>query len=161
MDIVFEKIPETAEELKALTYASLAEPEYGAALFLAAMMNYKDNRDQAILMLEFLKGPGGVSEFEKQFLKDRLEGKDYVVRSFFNGTSPDNDYAPAVPYTISLSRRDDTLSEGRISVFMNSSGADSPRYIRMRLKPSSGQWFIEEQFILSDIRIPKSMDEWA
>ena len=161
MDIVTPNIPASLEELKALPYASLSEPEYGAALFVIAMMNYKDNRVQAVSMLEFLKGPGGVSEFEKQFLKDRLEGKDHVVRSFFAGTSPDNDYTPSMPYTISLARRDDTLSEGRISVFMNSSGADSPRYIRMRLKPSSGQWFIEEQFILSDIRIPKSMDEWA
>ncbi|MCR4687924.1 MAG: hypothetical protein K5745_00060 [Saccharofermentans sp.] len=161
MDIVLDKIPDSLEELKALPYASLSEPEYGAALFVCAMTNYKDNKDTAISMLEFLKGPAGVSMFEKQFINDRLNGKDYVVRSFFSGTSPDNDYTPAMPYTISLAKREDTMQDGRIDVYLTSTGADSKRYIRMRLKPSTNQWFIEEQFILSDIRIPKSMDEWA
>ncbi len=161
MDIIFDTIPSTLDEFKALPYASLSEPEYGSALFVIAMMNYRDNKETALSMLEYLKGPSGVSEFERQFLSDRLNGKDYVVRSFFAGTSPDNDYTPSMPYTISLARRDDTAASGRISVFMRSSGADSARYIRMRLKPSANQWFIEEQFILSDIRIPKSQDEWA
>ena len=31
----------------------------------------------------------------------------------------------------------------------------------MRHKPSTNQWFVEEQLILSMIRKPKSQDEWA
>ena len=88
MTISFEKIPATLDELKALPEAGLKEPEYGAALFIAAMMNYKDDPDLAISMLEFLKGPGGVSPFEKQFLKDRLgDGK---ARSELDGVKKEN-----------------------------------------------------------------------
>lgn len=162
MNISFEKIPLTLDELKAMPEASLKEPEFGAALFVAAMMNYKDNPDTAISMLEYLKGPAGVSVYEKQFIRDRLsDGKEYVVRSYFAGTSPENDYTPSVPYTVCPEKDAASEEGGRIRVFMRSSGADSPRMIRMRLKASTGEWFIEEEMILSDIRIPKSMDPWA
>ena len=86
MNISFASLPSNLDELKALPEASLKEPEYGAALFVIAMMNYKNDPATAISMLEFLKGPGGVSEYEKQFIKDRLsDGKEYVVRSYFAG----------------------------------------------------------------------------
>lgn len=162
MNISFDRIPASLDELKAMPEASLKEPEFGAALFVAAMMNYKANPDLAISMLEFLKGPGGVSVYEKQFIKDRLSGgKEYVIRSYFSGSSPDNDYTPSVPFTVCPEKDASSESDGRIRVFMRSSGADSPRMIRMRLKPSTGEWFIEEEMILSDIRIPKSSDPWA
>lgn len=162
MNISFASIPSNLDELKALPEASLKEPEYGAALFVIAMMNYKNDPATAILMLEFLKGPGGVSEYEKQFIKDRLsDGKEYVVRSYFAGTSPENDYTPSIPYTVIPEKDAASEDNGRIRVFMRSSGADSPRMIKMRLKASTGEWFIEEEMILSDIRIPKSSDPWA
>ena len=162
MTISFERIPATLDELKALPEASLKEPEFGAALFVAAMMNYKDDPATAISMLEFLKGPAGVSEYEKQFIKDRLsDGKEYVVRSYFAGTSPENDYTPSVPYSVTPERELSFEENGRARIFMKSSGADSPRMIKMRLKASTGEWFIEEELILSDIRIPKNMDPWA
>ena len=162
MIISFASLPSNVTELKALPEASLKEPEYGAALFVTAMMRYKDDPAAAISMLEFLKGPGGVSEYEKQFIKDRLsDGKEYVVRSYFAGTSPENDYTPSMPYTV-IPEKDAALEDnGRIRVFMRSSGADSPRMIKMRLKASTGEWFIEEEMILSDIRIPRSQDAWA
>ena len=162
MTISFERIPATLDELKALPEASLKQPEFGAALFVAAMMNYKDDPATAISMLEFLKGPAGVSEYEKQFIKDRLsDGKEYVVRSYFAGTSPENDYTPSVPYSVTPERELSFEENGRARIFMKSSGADSPRMIKMRLKASTGEWFIEEELILSDIRIPKNMDPWA
>ena len=162
MTISFERIPATLDELKALPEASLKEPEFGAALFVAAMMNYQDDPATAISMLEYLKGPAGVSEYEKQFIKDRLsDGKEYVVRSYFAGTSPENNYTPSVPYAVTPEKEADSEQDGRVRVFMRSSGADSPRMMKMRLKASTGEWFIEEEMILSDIRIPKEMDPWA
>lgn len=162
MTISFDRIPATLDELKALPEASLKEPEFGAALFVAAMMNYKDDPAAAISMLEFLKGPAGVSEYEKQFIRDRLsDGKEYVVRSYFAGTSPENNYMPSVPFTVTPEKDAASEQDGRVRVFMRSSGADSPRMIKMRLKASTGEWFIEEEMILSDIRIPKDMDPWA
>ena len=46
MDISFDKLPVSLEELMALPYASLNEPEYSAALFVAVMMNYSKDKEQ-------------------------------------------------------------------------------------------------------------------
>ena len=40
-------------------------------------------------------------------------------------------------------------------------GADSEREIRMRLKPSEGKWYMEDQMLLAMIRVPVSKDDWA
>ena len=161
MTITFEKLPDNLEELKAMPQASLDQPEYGAALFVAVMMHYMVNKEETFEMLDFLNGPYEVTPFQKQFLADRMADGDYVVRSFFNGTSPDNDYTPSMPYTIETEKGFDHEIDGRMRIFLKSSGADSKRYITMRHKPSTNQWFVEEQLILSMIRKPKSQDEWA
>lgn len=51
--------------------------------------------------------------------------------------------------------------EGYVRLDIKSSGADSPRQVKLRLKPSTGQWFLWEQYLLSDIRIPVEEDPWA
>ena len=42
MTISFDKIPSNLDELKAMPEASLKEPEFGAALFVAAMIRLSD-----------------------------------------------------------------------------------------------------------------------
>jgi hypothetical protein len=44
---------------------------------------------------------------------------------------------------------------------VKSSGADQPREFKLRLMPSTGQWFINDILALGDIRIPVSDDPWA
>lgn len=44
---------------------------------------------------------------------------------------------------------------------MKSTGADTEREVRLRLKKSTGQWFLNEEYLLPDIRVPKSADPWA
>jgi len=46
-------------------------------------------------------------------------------------------------------------------LLMQSSGADSPRWITMRYKPSTNQWFLWEHQLLADIRTSVSADPWA
>lgn len=161
MIIEFGKLPENLNELKVMPQASLNEPEFAAALFPAVMMHYSVNKEETYEMLEFLKGPYGLSTYEKQFLSDRMADGDHVVRSFFNGTSPENDYTPSMPYTIVTERGFEKETDGRMKIFMTSSGADSKRHIMLRHKVSTNQWFIEDQMILSMIRPPKSQDPWA
>ena len=162
MTITFNKLPDNLNELKAMPEASLSEPEYTAALFVAVMMHYSVNKEETYEMLEFLKGPYGLSTYEKQFLADRMAGgQEYVVRSFFNGTSPDNDYTPSMPYTIETERGYEQELDGRMKIFLRSSGADTKRHILLRHKPSTNQWFVEDQMLLAMIRTPKSQDPWA
>ena len=115
-------------------------------------------------MLEFLHGPKGLSVFDKQFLADRFRDKDYVPRSYLAGATPQNGYTPAMPYTVTVfenpySRAN--FAEGYLTLHIRSGGADSPRQIKLRNKPSTGQWFLWEQFLLSDIRPPAAADPWA
>lgn len=113
-------------------------------------------------MLDFLKGPEPVSPFEKQFIRDRLVGKEYKVLSFFAGTSPENGYKPSMPYTITVSENPYSYAqENWATLYVKSSGADSERPIKLRKKPSTGQWFINDIQCLADIKVPVSEDPWA
>ena len=161
MIIEFDRLPGNLDELMAMPQASLNQPDYGAALFLAVMMHYTVDKEETYKMLEFLKGPYGISTYEKQFLADRMADGAHVVRSFFKGTSPDNDYTPSLPYMIETDRGFDQEIDGRMKIFLTSSGADSKRHILLRHKVSTDQWFIEDQMLLSMIRTPKSQDPWA
>lgn len=162
MKVVFEKLPQSLEEMKACSYGALTRPEYAPALFLCAMIVYPQNKEEALKMVEYLKGPEGLSEYEKQFLKDRMQGQEYVPYSFFAGASVKNHYTPSLPYTLEFqtvptSFPDDTHA----TLYIHSAGADSPRNASMRLKPSTGQWFLSQQMLLANIRIPEDIDPWA
>ena len=52
-------------------------------------------------------------------------------------------------------------SQGYLTLWLSSGGADSPRQVRLRTKPSTGQWFLVEQMLMVGIRTPVSQDPWA
>ena len=158
----FNAIPRSVEELKALPEADLSTPFKTCALTMLVLLNYESNVDATIEMLNFLKGPEPMNPFQIQFLRDRLKGKEYVARSFFEGTSPANNYVPSEPFKITVFDNPYSYPEaGWATLHMNSSGADSPRQIKCRLKPSTNQWFLVENLALSDIRTPVAADPWA
>lgn len=165
VDIVFNTMPTSLADIKALKYADLKDPNGVAALVVVALNVYTQNRDEGIAMLNFLKGPNPLNPSEIQFINNRfMDGKNYVPRSFFNGATPDNDYTPSAPYTIKVMENPysrDQLNEGYLVLHLQSGGADSVRQVKLRTKPSTGEWFLWEQFLLSDIRQPKSADPWA
>ena len=157
----FNKLPTSVEELMSLPEAALSTPFMTAALTVAVLANYENDKQATFAMLDVLHGPSPLTPSTKQFLLDRLGGKMYVVRSYFGGTSPANDYTPAEPFTVTV--KDNPYSydnEGYVKLFMHSSGADSDREIVLRRKGE--QWMLwDEKFLLGDIRIPKSADPWA
>lgn len=163
MEIIFKKLPTNPEELKACEYSSLEKPEYTAALFLAAMKVYPQNKEAAHAMIQFLQGPRELSNYDKQFLRDRMMSKgSYVVDSYFKGATVENGYTPTEPYTVTVTENPYSYAnEGYAKLFIASSGADSPRPIIMRLKPSTGEWFLWEQLLLAGIREPATEDPWA
>jgi len=104
----------------------------------------------------------GFSQSEKQFLQDRLRGKGYKPRSFFAGATPENAYSPTMPYSITVSENPYSFyNENWATLYVTSGGADTPRQIKLRKKPSTGQWFLNEIQCLADIRVPKEEDPWA
>ncbi len=163
--VTFQNFPVNLEQLKAMPEAALTKPEETAALTVAVLCLYPVEPEAAFEMLNFLSGPKELGVPDKQRLVDRFRGKPYVANSYFAGATVDNNYEPTQPYQITLmenSHSRDTLNEGYLALFIQSAGADSPRPITLRNKPSTGQWFVYDyQSLLVDIRIPKAADPWA
>ncbi|MBQ7265333.1 MAG: hypothetical protein IJS61_04465 [Firmicutes bacterium] len=156
----FTAIPENTEQLQALKEAELTSPFATAALSVLVLCNYEKDKEKTIEMLNFLKGPQPLSVYETQFLRDRLSGKGYKTFSFFEGSSPENNYTPTQPYTITVFDNPYSYdNEGYAKIYMHSSGADSDRYLSLRRK--GDKWYVWEIFYLSDIRVPQKDDPWA
>ena len=62
--ITFEKLPANVEELKQL--ADLSSPFKTAALAVAAFADYENNVDATLEMLNFLRGPRPLSQYDIQ-----------------------------------------------------------------------------------------------
>ncbi len=162
-NIVLPSMPENLAQLQAMPGADLKDPAQVAALTVVALCVYPVNKDACIEMLNYLKGPKPLTAYEIQFLRDRfMDGKDYVPRSYLAGTSPQNNYIPTEPYTVAVHENPYSRdNEGYLVLWLKSSGADSERQITLRNKPSTGEWFLWDQMLLGDIRIPVAADPWA
>lgn len=159
--IVFSSLPTSLEEFKALPQAAMSTPFETAALTVLAFCYYPQNKELSLQMVDFLKGPRPLSGVEKSFIADRFRDSDYVPRSYFEGSTPQNDYTPSEPYTIVVSESPYSYqNENYATLYITSGGADSPRSVQMR-KAKDGKWYLWEQFILVGIRQPDSVDPWA
>ena len=156
----FDSLPASVDELKAI--ADMSTPFKTAALSVLAFAYYEKDEQTAVDMVNFLKGPQPLSNLDKQFIHDRLFEKGYVMRSYFEGTSPENDYAlPEPPYKIEVSDNPYSYTnEHYATLYLKSSGADSLRQITLREK-GDGTWCLWGHTFLGDVRIPKSQDAWA
>ena len=158
----FSALPMSLDDLKALPEASLDSAFKTTALTVLVLCRYETDPSAALEMLDFLKGPEQGSTYEKQFIAERLKGKGYKARSFLAGATPENGYQPTTPYTITVSENPYSFdNENWATLYVTSSGADDPRPIKLRKKPSTGQWFLNDIQCLSDIRVPGAEDPWA
>ena len=158
----FTALPQNVEQLQALPEAALDSAFKTAALTILALCRYEHSPEDAIAMLNFLKGPAEVSGYEKQFIRERLQGKAYIPRSYLGGATPQNGYQPTTPYTVKVSENPYSFdNENWAILYVTSGGADNPRGIKLRQKPSTGQWFLNDIQCLSEIRVPVEEDPWA
>ena len=159
--IVFADIPESLEALEALPQAALSTPFDTAALTVVALSVYPADKELCFRMLDYLRGPRPMNGADKQFIADRFRDKDYVPRSYFGGATPNNDYMPSVPYTVTVKSDPHSYDEqGIAKLFIPSGGADDPRPIKLR-QAKDGKWYLWEQFLLTGIRQPESSNPWA
>ena len=158
----FSAVPETLEQFKALEQARLTTPFDTAALCVLSFCVYKSDKELCFNMLNYLRGPRELSEYEKQFIRDRfMDGKDYIPRSYFDGAVPENDYQPSEPLTLTICDNPYSYqNQGYAKLFLKSGGADSPREIVLRLA-KDGKWYLWDQFLLAGIREPESSNPWA
>ena len=159
----FEALPQTVDELKALPEAALTDVYAVAALSLLALTKFEADRNASIAMLNFLKGPDPLTPMAIQQISDRfMDGKFYKVNSFFEGATPANNYTPSQPYKVKVSSTPYSFdTENWAVLYLHSGGSDSPRPVKLRKKPSTGQWFLVEIQYLGDVRTPVATDKWA
>ena len=160
-EIVFDRLPETLEEFKAMPQAALSTPFQAAAMTVLAFCFYPQNPQLSLDMVNYLRGPRPLSGYEQSFIKDRFRDSDYVPRSYFEGATPQNDYLPQEPYRVRVSENPYSYqNQGYATLYIRSGGADSPRSVQLRLA-KDGKWYLWEQFILVGIRQPESQNPWA
>jgi len=160
--ITFEELPKNADELRKMPQMSQKDPFEVAALVVAVLCRYEESPQDTIDMLNVLRGSRQMSPYDVQFLRDRLAGKGYVPRSYFAGATPENGYQPNIPYTVQISDNLYSYTEsidGYVKLDLRSGGADNPRQVQLRQKGE--QWFLWENFLMSDIRPPKKDDDWT
>ena len=158
----FSTLPESAEQLRALPEAAMDTPFQTAALTVCALCAFAADQAVGTELLNVLRGPRPLSGQDISFIKDRFRGgRTYIPFSYFAGATPDNNYTPSQPYTVTVTSDAHSYDEqGYARLYIASGGADSPRPIKLR-KKADGQWCLWEQYLLTDIRQPKANDPWA
>ena len=132
--VTLQQLPVNLAQLQSMPEADLKSPEKAAALTIAALCVYPVDKEACFEMLNFLHGPKGLSTYDKQFIADRFRDKDYVPRSYFDGATPENNYEPSEPYTLTFFENPysrDNFSEGYITLHIKSGGADSARQVKL------------------------------
>lgn len=159
---IFAKLPTNVDELKAMPEWSLNTGAKAVALTMAVLMNYTKDPEATFAMLDELKGPADVSTYEKNFIKERLNEREYIVPSFFHGATVENNYTPTMPYKVTVTENPYSYDEENYGVlYVRSAGADELRPVKVRKKPSTGQWFLTDVQCLGSIRVPIEQNPWA
>lgn len=158
----FVALPESVEELRSLPEAAMDTPFKTAALTVCALCAFAAVPEIGTQMLNFLRGPRPLNGSDISFIKDRFRGdRSYIIFSYFAGATPENNYTPTQPYTVTVTSDAHSFDEqGYARLYIACGGADSPRPVKLR-KKGDGQWCLWEQYLLTDIRQPKANDPWA
>ena len=129
----FTSLPESLAQMKALPEASLSSPYQTAALTVCALCAYAADKQIGTEMLNFLRGPRPLSGVDISFLNDRFRDGHHVPFSYFQGATPENNYTPSEPYTVTITSNPySDANEGYKKLFIASGGADNPREIVLR-----------------------------
>ena len=155
-------LPDSYEQFIRLAQADLTVPKNTCAMFLLALKLYIENKDMCIDAINFLRGPRPLNNYDIQFLNDRLREKTYLPLAYFDGATPQNNYHPTTPYSVTFTAdpRPQDCEAGYMRLYLTTAGADSPRPIKLRKKDD--KWYLwEYSSILTGIRVPASEDAWA
>lgn len=157
----FAALPKNLAQLQALPEAVLADPFQTAALTVCALCVFAEDKAAGTEMLNWLRGPRPLSNYDISFLNDRFRDGKHVIYSYFAGATPDNNYTPAQPYTLTFEAGPYAdANPGYKKLHIRSGGADNAREIILRQK-GDGTWLLWDQMLLLSIRVPKAADPWA
>ena len=152
--IKIDSLPESVDEFVELRDRVATVPQGGAAMMVVALFAYvKDEMlgRQCLAVAasreRLEEGPKGYKGWQLRasdvwLLHTQIKGKEYVLRSYIEGTSPENDYElPESPYTFTFTDNPHSgdPERGSFKVFVDSSGASSPRPVTVK-RNDKGIW---------------------
>ena len=149
---VFNEKITNLDQLKQLV--DFTDPFQVSSCVVMCLCNYANSVKDTIEMINYLKGPSPLSNYDIQFLRDRLADKPYLMESYIAGSSAENGYTATKPYTIVV--RDNPYSyqeDGYITLYISSSGADSDRSLKLTKKDDN--WYLWQNYLMVGIRLPK------
>jgi hypothetical protein len=126
-------------------------PQGGAAVFALALLLHVRDRALGLQALtaaldasHLTDGPSGLqgkqpSALVLRNLRDRVEKKPYIAASYFEGTSPGSAYALPAHLAVRVREQRGDVGASEAKVFVFSSGADTPRPMRL-VKSPKGHW---------------------
>ena len=138
----FTALPESVAQMQALPEAAMDTPFKTAALTVCALCAFAADQAVGTELLNFLRGPRPLNGQDISFIKDRFRGgaRNYIIFSYFAGATPENNYTPAQPYTVTVTSDPHSYDEENYArLYIACGGADSPRPIKLR-KKADGQW---------------------
>jgi hypothetical protein len=147
-------LPVSVEQFLDLRDRIAATPEGGAAAMVVALLAYAEGKQLgqeclacAVARSRLVDGAQGykgrqLSNASLQRIDAQIRGRDYLLRSYVSGTTPENGYLlSSPPYTIECLRNPHSgdPASGKCKVFVVSSGADSPRPVTLAVN-ENGIW---------------------
>ena len=145
------KIPATIDEFIALRDAAKT-PEDGVVVVVAAALATSLNGNLGLQMLGLAGHPEASFAYNGKLgptAKDRLKklapnASPQIARSYVLGTSAPDYILPKPPYKINIHNTASTEGGTDLRIFIQSSGSDSWRPIKLR-KTSDGLWLISNE----------------
>lgn len=162
--ITVDKIPTSTDEFIKFRDGIASTPEGGAIAFIVGSIIYSKNpqmgRECLVIqtdMSQLTSSNKGYKGYDLSSSNDyvvrQLEQKPYISASYVQGTSNANGYEFKEPLKFKIERVE-KLSDGQVKVFVWSTGADTPRPIRLK-QNDKGMWkAMEYSSIFVGVRPP-------
>ena len=151
-DVEITEVPTSIEEFVNLRNEIATTPEGGAAMFLTALKIYTENPELGekcfvVIVDRKLLRDGDVYKGFKllntdmSLIKSQMAKDKKIPNSYIKGSSKENNYEVDLPYKYKFSSNaySGSVEKGDFKLFVDCSGAASPRPIRMK-KNNRGLW---------------------
>lgn len=158
--VPIDRLPSSVDEFVALRDRLAQTPQGGAAMMVLALLAFARDEQVGTPCLTVAVDRGRLHESpdeskvhqgykgwqlsvqDLQRIQLQIKGKEYLPRSYIQGATPENGYAlPSPPFTIGCSDNpySGDVASGTYKVFVQSSGADSPRPVTLK-RNDKGIW---------------------
>lgn len=159
-DVILHEVPADLAQFTGRLGTLEQTPEGAAAALIIALAIMATDRELGKKCIAAADPSLPSSRF--RFVEERLEGREYLPNSYMLGSSPGNQYRPTHPPFVmrfTTNPHSGDPSQGRVKLFVECSGADSPRPITVE-KNRDGRWTaVEWSSILTGIRPPEKLQE--